>query len=117
MSPLVAVIDSDKAVQDLFAPLANDENWVVSGYSYAEATLATIRQLKPELFVLDFAENGMDEAWNFLQLLNMEESTASVPIIITATRSLILLEIESYLASRKINVLAKPFDVEDFSSI
>lgn len=117
MSALIAVIDNDEAVRDIIAPLAHHEGWVVSGYTYAEATLGAIQQLKPELIVLDFGQQEAGEDWQFLQLLKMEESTASIPVIVSAARLLLPLEIEGYLASRDINVLSKPFDGEAFISI
>jgi CheY-like chemotaxis protein len=115
--PLIAVIDNSEAMRVMFALIAQDEGWTISGHSYAEVSLATIQELKPDLIIVDLIEQRIGEGWEFLQLLKMEESTAAIPIVISTTMSVLPLEIQGYLASQDINVIAKPFAVADFIAV
>jgi CheY-like chemotaxis protein len=117
MLPLIAVIENSEAMRAMFALIAQGEGWTISGYNYAEMNLATVQQLKPDLIILDLIDQRIGEGWELLQLLKMEESTAAIPIIISTTMSVLPLEIQGYLASRDINVIAKPFAVADFIAI
>lgn len=114
MAPLIIVVDDDKAMRAMFALIAHDEGWMFSGYSYTHITLTTIQELQPELIVLDFAGREVGEAWGFLQLLKMEESTAAIPIMVVGTTEILPSEMAAYLASRSIHVIAKPLNVAHF---
>ncbi|MBC7869769.1 MAG: response regulator, partial [Chitinophagaceae bacterium] len=49
-------------------------------------------------------------------LLKMEESSAAIPILITATSQALPSEMAAYLASRSIRVIPKPVDVKQFTA-
>ncbi len=117
MSPLIAVIDNSEAIRGMFALIARHEGWTISGYSYAEVSLATLQQLKPDLIIVDFVEHRIGEGWELLQLLKMEESTAAIPIVISTTMPIMPPEIQGYLAARDISVVMKPFPVANFIAI
>jgi CheY-like chemotaxis protein len=117
MSPLIVVVDNSQAIRSVLALIAQSEGWTVSGYSYAEVNLAAIQQLKPVLIILDFVRHRIDEGWELLQRLKMEESTAAVPIVISTTMLVMPPEIQGYLASHDISVVKKPFAVADFVAI
>ncbi len=117
MSPLIVVIDDDEAVRAMFVLLAQHEDWTVFDYSYAEFDLVTIQKLNPDLIVLDFIKEQIGEGWKFLQLLKMEESTAAIPIVISTPILVLPAEIKGYLASRDIQVISRPFDLEEFIPI
>jgi CheY-like chemotaxis protein len=117
MSPLIAVIDNNEAIRAMVAFTARPEGWTVSGHSYAEVSLSTIQRLKPDLIIVDFIEQRIGEGWELLQLLKMEASTATIPIIISTTMSVLPSEIQGYLAARDIRVVWKPFAVAHFIAI
>lgn len=117
MSPLIAVIDNSEAIRKMFTLIERFEGWTISGYSYREVSLAIIQELKPDLIILDFVQHRIGDGWELLQLLKMEVSTASIPVIISTTMPLLPADMQAYLVSRDICVVRKPFDVEDFISI
>ncbi|MEO8610124.1 MAG: response regulator [Chloroflexota bacterium] len=117
MSPLIVVVDNSQAIRTMLALIAQSEGWTVSGHNYAEINFAVIQQLKPDLIILDFVEQQIGEGWELLQLLKMEESTAVIPIIISTTMPVLPLEMQGYLTSRDIQVIAKPFAVETFITL
>jgi CheY-like chemotaxis protein len=117
MTPLIAVIDNSAAIRTMFALIARFEGWTIAGYSYREVSLAIIQELKPDLIIVDFIEQRIGEGWELLQLLKMEKSTATIPIIISTTMPMLPPDMQGYLVARGISVVRKPFDVEDFISI
>ncbi|MEO8609232.1 MAG: response regulator [Chloroflexota bacterium] len=116
MSPLIVVVDNDEAIRTILNRIAQGEGWTVSNHSYAEINFAVIQHLKPDLIILDFVEH-IGEGWELLQLLKMEESTASVPTIITTTLLALPQEMQGYLAARDIHVVTKPFNIEHFITL
>jgi CheY-like chemotaxis protein len=117
MSVLIAVIDNSQTVRSMFALIAQTEGWTVVGYNYAEVNLAAIQQLKPDLIILDFVRHRIDEGWELLQRLKIEESTAAIPIVICTTMLVMPAEIQGYLGSHDITMVKKPFVVADFIAI
>jgi DNA-binding response OmpR family regulator len=114
MSPLIVVIDHDEAMQSVFASHSKDEGWTVSGYRYGEVHHSTIQEVMPDLIVLDFVQDHIGDGWTFLQLLRMEASTASIPVIISSAVHALPSEIAGYLASRNIRTISRMMDVERF---
>jgi CheY-like chemotaxis protein len=114
MLPLIAIFDNDQTVSTAIASLGRDEGWSVCGTRYADASLDQIVELAPDLVVLDFDKLRMGGGWAFLQLLKMDERTASIPIVIMAVAFDLPREIIGYLGSRNIAVLAKPLDLDNF---
>jgi len=88
-------------------------DYKVTSYSYANATLANLLTQQPDLIVLDFSEESGGLEWQFLQMLKMEETTAYIPILITATPLQLSLEVQNYLSTRYISVAYKPFKLTE----
>lgn len=114
MAKRLVVIDDDEAMRDLFELFLTDEGWEVISYDYAHANLDLVRQLVPDLIILDVNVVRAGAGWEFLQLLKMEDMTAAIPVVICTTAIALPPEIEGYLAARQISIVRKPFDVGAF---
>jgi CheY-like chemotaxis protein len=114
MSKRIMVIDDDNAMRELFESFLADEGWEVFCYDYAHTHIEVVQHLAPDLIVLDLNQVQKGEGWSFLQLLKMEDSTAAIPVVICTTTLNLSLEIETYLATRHINIVHKPFDIDHF---
>ena len=118
MTTRILVIDNDEPARDIF--VANfgagqgDAEWQVSGHRYADFNLAALVQLHPDLLILDFNTRYGNTGWQFLQMLKMEDTTANIPILITSSTIHFSAEMLDYLATRYIQVVYKPFDLDTF---
>jgi CheY-like chemotaxis protein len=117
MYPLVAIFDNNEMVREVIGRLAHQEGWTVYGARYADANLSEVQLIHPDLIVLDFDRFRMGSGWELLQFLKLEESTASIPIIVLALAFDLPREIKAYLASRSVIVISKPVDFDHFMAV
>jgi len=64
------------------------------------------------LIILDFIFGERKLGWQMLQLLKMQRSTASIPIIICTAAESAVRDQEGYLVSQGIQIVYKPFDID-----
>jgi DNA-binding response OmpR family regulator len=117
MEASILVIDNDKSMRDLFTVCLIRAGWQVFSYPYAQINLAALEQYGPDLIILDFDLQNGGKAWEFLQLLKMDDTTARIPIMITTTASHLSAEVRGYLLTRYISVVHKPFDLKTFVAL
>jgi CheY-like chemotaxis protein len=109
----ILVINNDPLMRKVFSMSLEDNGWDILTYSYAEMNLTALGQLHPDLLILDFEENS-EVAWGFLQMLKMEDTTATIPILITTTLNFLTAEIRAYLALQNIQIVYMPFVPSSF---
>lgn len=114
MRTRIIVIDDDEATRQLIVHNLQVRGYEVLSYDLASIGLAALIELQPDLIVLDFKVRDSGLGWEFLQLLKMEDTTANIPILILTTTVNMSTEIQSYLWSRYIGVIHKPFDIDQF---
>src|SRR5258708_10572220 len=117
MEAHIVVIDNDDDMRELFTLCLNDAGWEVFSYDYAHISMTSLKQLRPELILLDFNKQDGGTGWEFLQLLKMEDSTAKTPILVVTTAYPLSAEIQTYLLARYIYIVNKPFDLDAFMPI
>jgi DNA-binding response OmpR family regulator len=71
-----------------------------------------IEHINPQLIILDFIFGERKLGWQMLQLLKMQRSTASIPIIICTAAESAVRDQEGYLVSQGIQIVYKPFDID-----
>lgn len=113
----IMVVDDDWSMRTLFSTVLTDEGWLVSDHNYDTIKLTEIRQLRPDLIILDINMHQGGAGWSFLQLLKMDNTTADIPILVNSTASQLSSEIETYLTTRHILLLHKPFDIQSLVDI
>jgi CheY-like chemotaxis protein len=112
MTEHIMVVDDEWSMRVLYSTILRDEGWLVSDHTYATIKLTEIRQLHPDLIILDINMHQDGTGWSFLQLLKMDNTTADIPILVCTTADDLSPEIETYLAARHIILLHKPFEIE-----
>ena len=114
MAARIIVIDNDLAIREFLTEILSDEGWEVLSFAYAQVSLASLEQLHADLIILDFNTAERQISWEFLQLLKMDDATASIPILVVTTAFQLSLELQEYLRARYIHVVTKPFDLDPF---
>ena len=80
----ILVVNDTVAILDLFTALLEDEGFQVStdGFSVELGEmLARIREMQPDLIVLDLVIMEEGKGWQLLQLLRMDRETRDIPVI------------------------------------
>lgn len=114
MATRIMVINDTPEILDLFRELLESEGYEVILYSFAPFELAEIERIQPQLIVLDFIIGHANAGWQLLQMLKMRRSTAAIPVVICTAQTHFVRQIEGYLATHDIRVVAKPFDIDEF---
>lgn len=110
----ILVINDTKEILELFRDVLEGEmghDTVLM--SFAPDELSRIVREKPDLVVIDFVvgEREMD-GWQLLQKMRMHPATAGIPIVACTAAVRAVREQEAYLLEQGIEVVLKPFTVD-----
>ncbi len=116
MSTRIMVINNSDNILALFQKILTHEDVQVFLQLFLNSDLCEVRKIKPDLIILDYYVGREGVGWEFLQLLKMEETTAAIPVLICTTAVKLAYEIASYLATKNVTILRKPFESRDLAS-
>jgi DNA-binding response OmpR family regulator len=113
MATRILVVNDTQEILDLFRDMLEFEGYEVILSSFPFSHIKEIEKIQPDLIILDFLFGGSQVmGWQMLQMLKMQQSTASIPVI-TCTGALHeVQEQEGYLVSQGVHVVYKPFDID-----
>ena len=116
-APHVLVIDDAPELRQLFRDALEGEGYRVS-LAAAPPTLDQIARLGPDLVLLDLLL-GEDEgvAWRLVQGLRGDPRLAAVPVLVCSAATHLLRRLELELRGLGVEVVTKPFDLDDFLAI
>lgn len=109
----ILVVNDTQEILDLFRDIFEEEGYEVSLHSYAFNDLVQIKQIKPDLIILDYMIGGEDYGWQVLQKLKMDRATANIPIIVCTGAVRQVREMEGHLKEKGVGIVLKPFDIDD----
>jgi DNA-binding response OmpR family regulator len=113
MKTRIMVINNSDDILALFQKILATEDCQVFTQLFLNSDLREVRQIKPDLIILDYYVGREGVGWEFLQLLKMEDSTSEIPVLICTTAVQLVNEIAAYLATKQVTVLRKPFGSRD----
>lgn len=111
----ILVINDDAAVLQLFDDLLTEEGYRVTLDNFKRATtelLKAIREIQPDLVVLDFVIGGEDKGWQLLQASQMDRQVRDIPVIICTGAVKQVQELSGHLQSLGVYTVIKPFDID-----
>lgn len=112
--PVVAVIDDDTAFVDLVEELLKDEGYrVLVGRSGGKEAHELVRETQPDIVVLDVRLGTPDSGWLVVELLRLDPTTATIPIIICSADGQFLRQKQEQLRMRNCDYLEKPFLLDE----
>jgi len=113
MAKHILVVNDTQDILEIFRMLLEGEGYKVTMSSFPLQKAADIVQLNPDLIILDVIFGEEKLGWQMLQLLKMQPTTASIPVIICTAAEKAVREMEGYLVSKNVIVVYKPFELED----
>jgi DNA-binding response OmpR family regulator len=113
MTKRILVINDTQEILELFRNLLEEEGYevILSGVPLQKVT--DVEQIHPDLIILDILFRQEKIGWQILEMLRMNRSTASIPIIICTAALKDTQEQEGYLNNQGIRIVYKPFDLDN----
>ena len=114
MKPRILVVNDTQEILELFRMLLEEEEGydvVLSGFPIQQ--VKDIEHIKPDLIILDLVLGDEKTGMQMLQMLKMQRSTASIPVLVCTAALQIVREQEGYLVSQGVHVVYKPFEIDD----
>lgn len=111
----ILVINDTKEILELFRDILGPDGMghEIVLMSYAPDELSRIVAEKPDLIVVDFVVGDREMlGWQLLQKLRMSRETAKIPLIACTAAVKQVRESEAYLIDQGIEVVLKPFTIE-----
>lgn len=111
----IHVINDTPEILDVFRMVLEDEGYRATTDRFTTELgpkVVHVRELAPDLLILDLIVNGEAAGWQLLQLLKMDREARSIPIIICTAAVRTVDELHSHLDAMGIKVILKPFDVD-----
>lgn len=109
----VLVVNDTQEILDLFRDILEDEGYDVVLSSFGFKELDDIREINPDLVILDFLFGGEPHGWQLLQKIRMTRDMKDLPIIVCTAALKMAQELEGHLKSKNVGLVLKPFDIDD----
>ena len=107
------VVNDTQEILELFEEILGAMGLQVVVMSYAPRELARIREIGPDLIILDFMIGDRELlGWQLLQKVKMDRRLDSIPIIVCTAAVKAVAEQQGYLTEQGVLVVLKPFNVE-----
>src|SRR6266576_5770396 len=117
MAARILVVNDTQEILELFRIFLEEEE----GYDIVLAgtpmqRIKEVEQINPDLIVLDLVFGDEKTGLQMLQMLKMQRSTATIPVIVCTAALDLVREQEGYLVSQGVHVIYKPFDLDHLIS-
>src|SRR5579872_3001981 len=108
MTARILVVNDTQEILELFRMFLEDEE----GYDVILAgtpiqQIKDVEQIAPDLIILDLVFGDEKTGLQMLQMLKMQRSTATIPVIVCTAALDLLREQEGYLVSQSVHVIYK----------
>jgi CheY-like chemotaxis protein len=111
--PRALVVNDTQEILELFDDILSGLEFDVVLMSYAPRELDRIREVAPDLIILDFLMGDRELlGWQLLQKLKMDRRTESIPIIVCTAAVKAAQEQQGYLTEQGVSLVLKPFNID-----
>lgn len=116
--PHILVMDDSPELLALFRELLEEEGYTVSTRVHVSNDLDEIAALEPNLIILDHMWICGDDGWMLIQMLRKDARTEAIPVILCTGAARRMLEpLSARLVEMDIQVVLKPFDIEELLQV
>ena len=109
----IAVVNDDLAFVELVSEALELEGWETLRYLRGEGTFEDLRELQPDLVMVDIRMEGADAGWRLLELLRMDPRTAGIEAVVCSADETQVQARTAWLEAEGIGILPKPFELDD----
>jgi DNA-binding response OmpR family regulator len=112
MTARILVVNDTQEILELFRMLLEGEGYEVILSGFPIQQISDVELINPDLIILDFVFGDQKTGWQMLQMLKMQRSTKTIPVIVCTAALDMVREQEGYLVSQGVHVVFKPFDID-----
>jgi len=112
MTARILVVNDTQEILELFRMILEGEGYEVILSGFPVQQIQDVEEINPDLIILDFVFGDQKVGWQMLQVLKMQRSTETIPIIVCTAALDMVREQEGYLVSQGVHVVYKPFDID-----
>jgi DNA-binding response OmpR family regulator len=113
----IAIVDDDRDFLALVADILEQDGHEPLTYDHGDGIVAQLREVQPDLIVLDVRMEDTGSGWQVLHELRKDRATATIPLIVCSADRLQLAEREARLWGHGVAILPKPFDLDVFDAL
>jgi CheY-like chemotaxis protein len=110
---ILVLNDSQEILELLREILEGEGGYKVTVSGYKEESVDEIKELKPDLIISDYKFGDEAAGMELLQKLQLDRETSRIPVIICSAALKELKEMEGHLKAKGIDILYKPFDIDE----
>jgi DNA-binding response OmpR family regulator len=112
MAARILVVNDTQEILELFRMILEGEGYEVILSGFPIQQIQDVEEIDPDLIILDFVFGDQKVGWQMLQMLKMQRSTETIPVIVCTAALDMVREQEGYLVSQGVHVIYKPFDID-----
>ncbi|MDQ2742038.1 MAG: response regulator [Chloroflexota bacterium] len=109
----IAVVNDDTTFLDLMGFLIDERGWKALILREAGPAFEQLKEAMPNVVVVDIRMENPDGGWAVMELLTLDPATRHIPLIVCSAAVFDLRSKEDWLNAHGIDVLPKPFDIDD----
>lgn len=110
--PTIAVVNNDTDFLNLMDELLTLEGYRTIVCREGERAYALMKEIRPDLIVLDIRLEHAESGWTILELLRLDPATTAIPVIVCSADTPFLREKAPALHELRCDILEKPFDLD-----
>jgi CheY-like chemotaxis protein len=114
------VVNDTPELLELFAALLGAEGYQVTTDRFTAEVgevLQRVRDLQPDLLVLDFMIGREGLGWQLLQMLRMDRATRAIPVVVCTAAVAVVTDLKAHLDEMDVAVVLKPFDIDHLLAV
>ena len=108
----IAVVNDDTIFLDLMDDLLSGEGYQTTIMKVSGEAFQSIKSIQPDLIIIDIWIQRADNGWEVLNLVKLDPSTATIPVIVSSTDIRDLEAKEPILSRLNCDILPKPFNLQ-----
>lgn len=117
MATRILVVNDTAEILDMFRLVLEEEGYEVILLSFPLQKIEQVKAHHPDLIILDLIFGGEKLGWQMLEMLKLDRSTNTIPVIVCTAAVQAVSEQEGYLISQGVRVLYKPFNLDELLAI
>src|SRR5215217_6825248 len=113
----VTVVNDHPEFLALLADFLGDEGYEVLTIPKHQGAFEQIKNSNPDVIILDLIFDNVPAGWALLDMLYLDPTTRSIPVILTSAGTLQVRDAVSKFADKGIYWLEKPFELESLLNL
>jgi CheY-like chemotaxis protein len=113
----ILVADNDGIYLEMMRDVLLDYGYDVITCSSMDEGYERICALMPDVVIVDLLFPGIKQGIDLVTMMRLNRQTQHIPVIICSAATKVMREMEDHLRSSRLELLYKPFDLDDLHAL